>query len=176
MSEQDFPIIAPEKWANMMPLLIGVLAPVGALVAIGLARPQPQDWPIVALAIALMPVTAGLLAWSMHHRSVSLSPAGMRIRGLPWTRIVSFGDLDITKVRIVNLDDQHKLRPGFKIAGARLPGFRSGWFRLHDARRAYVLLTDWRRAVELPRKDGRVYLFSLQQPDAFIDALAKLTR
>lgn len=176
MSDLEFPIVAPEKWANLMPLLIGVVAPVGALVAIGLGKPQPQEWPIIALAIAMMPLMAGLLAWSMHHRSVSLSSAGMRIRGLPWARVVPLGDLDIASVRIVNLDEQRKLRPGFKIAGARLPGFRSGWFRLHDARRAYVLLTDWRRTVELPRKDGRVYLFSLQRPESFIDALGNLTR
>lgn len=176
MSELDFPIVPPEKWANLVPLLMGVVAPVGAMVAIGLAKPPAQEWPIIALAIAIMPLMAGLLAWSMYHRSVSLSPAGMRIRGLPWARIVPIGDIDIANVRIVNLDDQRKLRPGFKIAGSRLPGFRSGWFRLHDARRAYVLLTDWRRTVELPRKDGRVYLFSLQRPESFIDALGKLTR
>ena len=82
----------------------------------------------------------------------------------------------MAKARIVNLDEQKKLRPGFRIAGTRLPGLRSGWFRLHDGRRAYVVLTDWRRAVELPRRDGRVYLFSLQRPEAFIDALGKLTR
>lgn len=176
MSELDFPIVPPEKWANLVPLLMGVVAPVGAMVAIGLAKPPPQEWPIIALAIAIMPVMAGLLAWSMYHRSVSLSSDGMRIRGLPWARVVPLGDIDIANVRIVNLDDQRKLRPGFKIAGSRLPGFRSGWFRLHDARRAYVLLTDWRRTVELPRKDGRVYLFSLQRPESFIDALGKLTR
>lgn len=176
MSEHEFPIIAPEKWANLMPLLLGVVAPVGAVVAIGLAKPQPQEWPIIALAILMMPVIAGLLAWSMHHRSISLSPAGLRIRGLPWPRIVPLGELDIANVRIVNLDERRELRPGLKIAGTRLPGFRSGWFRLHDARRAYVLLTDWRRTVELPRRDGRVYLFSLQRPESFIDALGKLTR
>ncbi len=176
MSELDFSIVPPEKWANLVPLLIGVVAPVGALVAIGLAKPAPQEWPMIALAILIMPLMAGLLSWSMYHRSVSLSPTGMRIRGLPWARVVPFGDLDIGNARIVNLDEQRKLRPGFKIAGSRLPGFRSGWFRLHDARRAYVLLTDWRRTVELPRKDGRVYLLSLQRPEAFIDALGKPTR
>lgn len=176
MTELDFPIIAPEKWANLVPLLIGVVAPIGAVLALSLAKPQPGEWPIIILALAIMPLMAGLLAWLMHHRSVTLSPGGMRIRGLPWARIVPFDDLDIANVRIVNLEDQRSIRPGFKIVGASLPGFRSGWFRLHDARRAYVLLTDWRRTIELPRKDGRVYLFSLQRPESFIDALGKLTR
>ena len=176
MNEQEFLMVAPGKAALLLPVILGILAPVILLGVVALAAPQPADWPKFAVAVSMLPVIAAVLAWTMHHRCVSLSPTGLRIRGAPWRRITAFADLDVGNARIVNLDEQKNLRPGFKIAGARLPGFRSGWFWLRDGRRAYVVLTDWRRTVELPRKDGRVYLFSLQRPEAFIDALGKLTR
>lgn len=171
MNELDFAITPPGKGARMFVLAVGLLAPPLMLMVITVLGPGPDDWPLILVAIALLPASMGVLAWAMHRRSLQVSDAGLRLRRWPWPRIVPWAELDVTGARIVNLDEQLELRPGLKLAGARVPGFRSGWFRLRDGRRAYVVLTDWRRTVELPRKDGRAYLFSLLRPDAFLDAI-----
>jgi hypothetical protein len=169
--ERDFAISPPGKGARFFLLAVGLLAPPAMLLVMAYAQPPPESWPLLFLAVALLPATMGVAAWAMHRRSLQISDAGLRVRRFPWPRIVPWSELDLAAARTVNLDERTELRPGFKIAGARLPGFRSGWFRLHDGRRAYVVLTDWRRAVELPRKDGRTYLFSLPNPDAFLQSL-----
>lgn len=175
MIERDFAISPPGKGARFFVLAIGLLMPPAMLLVLAYAQPPPESWPLIFLAVALLPATMGVAAWAMHRRSLQLTDAGLRVRRFPWPHVVPWAELDLARARAVNLDERPELRPGIKYLGARLPGFRSGWFRLQDGRRAYVVLTDWKRAVELPRKDGRAYLFSLPNPAAFLQALGERT-
>jgi hypothetical protein len=176
MNEQNFEIIPPGKLANLFPLFMGVVLPLILLGVLGIATQGSGEWRSAARAIVLLPLVAGILAWSMHHRKLRLSDAGLKVRWFPWSLVIPVAELDLDGARLVDLAREIELRPYLKLAGTRLPGFRSGWFWLRDRRRAYVVLTGDQRVLLLPKRDGQVCLFSLQRPEALLEALRRTAR
>ncbi|HMB57387.1 MAG TPA: PH domain-containing protein [Arenimonas sp.] len=171
MTTQEFAIVPPGKFARMFPLFIGLVLPLAMLTAMVLAAKGSRDWLYASPALLIMPLTAGMLAWTMHRRTIQVSDQGIVVRRFPWPRMIKLAELDLAQAGIVNLDERLELQPIFKIAGSALPGYRSGLFRLRDRRRATVLLTDWKRVLVLPKRDGSVILLSPQRPDALLEAL-----
>ena len=176
MNEQNFEIVPPGKLANLFPLFMGVVLPLILLGVLVVAARGSREWQDAARATVLLPLIAGILAWSMHHRKLSLSDAGLKVRWLPWPLVIPVAEFDLDGARLVDLAREAELRPYLKLAGTRLPGFRSGWFWLRDRRRAYVVLTGDQRVLLLPKRDGQLLLFSLQRPEALLDALRRATR
>jgi hypothetical protein len=171
MSAQVYPLPAPAKVAVLFPLLIGLAIPIALLVAIAYASPANPDLPRASAAVAVLPVVALVLAWSMHHRQVELRDGVLQVRRWPWPRRAPVDAFDLSGARIVDLDAEPALRPRLKIAGARLPGFTSGLFWLKDRRRAYVLMTSRRHVLVLPHRDGSVWLLGVERADALLAAL-----
>jgi hypothetical protein len=60
--------------------------------------------------------------------------------------------------------------------GTGLPGYRAGWFRLRNGEKALLYLTDANRAVYIPTTAGYGVLFSPVDPEAFLAALANVSR
>ena len=176
MTEQTFEFVPPGKLANLFPLFFGVALPLILLGVVVIAAQGSREWIIAARAIVLLPIVAGILAWSMHHRSLSLSGAGLRVRRFPWPLVLPLKELDLAGARLVDLARETELRPYLKLAGTRIPGYRSGWFWLRDRRRAYVVLTGDQRVLLLPKRDGQIFMFSLQRPEALLDALRRSER
>lgn len=177
MNAQRFEIVPPGKFARVVPLLIGLLPPIGILLTVALA-PHDQATPIplapIVAAMLVCPVVAAGLAWSMHRRSVQLADGRLAFGLLPWRRI-ALDAFDLEAARIVDLETQRELQPVFKIAGSGLPGYKSGLFRLRNRVRAQVLLTDWKRVLVLPKRDGGMVLLSPERPDALLAALQQAT-
>ena len=173
MEEKRFAIVAPPKWAALLPVGAATLVTIGLAVALSMDE-KTQLPPVAWAAFALVPVLAALLALDMFHRDVRLTDKGLRLRTLPWRSTVPLQALDLERAEIVDLESRRELMPGIKIAGSRLPGYRSGHFWLRDRRRASVLVTDPRRVLLLPRRDGSVLLLSLQQPEALLRALRRM--
>ncbi len=176
MTEQNFEFVPPGKAASLFPLFIGAGLPLIMLGVMVAAARGSRDWLVAAPAVLLLPLVAGLLAWSMHHRRLGLSAAGLKVRSFPWPMVVPVAALDLEGARLVDLDRESELRPHLKLAGTRLPGYRAGWFLLRDRRRAYAVLTGNQRVLLLPRHDGKLFLFSLQRPEALLDALRNAAR
>jgi hypothetical protein len=170
MTPQDFELHSPPRMVLLFPLLIGLLLPLGVVVALATGRREPADW-LGAAPVLLLPLVGGLLAWSLFRRKVRLSDAGLRIRRLPWPRTVPVAELDLEHAEIVDLQSRPELMPVFKIAGTRLPGFRAGRFRLRDKRHASVLLTRLRGVLVLPLRKGSLLLLSVERPEALLRAL-----
>ena len=172
MDDKHFAIVPPGKSV----LLVPVLAATAAMVAVGISLTAqantPLPWPAY-LAFAAVPLLATLLAVDMFRREVRVTDKGLRLRALPWPTTVPFAELELERAELVDLTARTELMPRIKIAGARLPGYRAGVFRLRDKRRASVLLTDLRRVVLLPRRDGSLLLLSVEQPEAFLQALRR---
>lgn len=172
MSPVEFEIEPPPRLLVLVPLLVGLLIPAGVVVLMLTTAPKPTPWAGLAPAIALPFVALGL-AWSMFRRKLLLSDAGLRIRSLPWPRVIPVADIDLAAAEIVDLRQRPELRPWLKIAGSRLPGYRSGRFRLRDRRKASVLITDPRRVLVLPLRDGSLVMLSAARPDALLAALRR---
>ncbi len=173
MSMQRFEIVPPGKFARMVPLLIGGLAPVILLLGIAwiaAAQHKPLSLRDILPPVLVLPLAGVILAASIYRRNIRIQDGSMAFGLMPWRRI-QVGALDLDAARVLDLNAHRELQPVWKIAGSGLPGFRSGLFRLRDRRRGQVLLTDWRRVLVLPKRDGGVILLSPERPDALLAAL-----
>ena len=174
MNAQEFEFSPPGKFAQLFPLLLGLVFPLIILALFAGAAKDASEWRTVVPALLLLPIAALFMAWRMHRRTLRLEDGILKYGRMRWLQTaVSAIDLDAS--RIVNLEQQRELRPFWRIAGTAMPGYRSGFFRLRDKRRAYVVVTDPRRVLVLPKRDGGLLMFSLVRPQALLDALRRAT-
>ena len=132
-------------------------------------------WVAVPLAWVLAGVTA-LLAfslWSARHARFEVSPAGLRLRGDMYGRLVPAAALDLAHARAVDLGAERALQPVARTNGVGLPGYRAGWFRLRDGERALLYVTDASRVAYVPTRAGYAVLLSVADPAAFIASLRR---
>jgi hypothetical protein len=172
MTPRDFAIEPPHRLLWALPLFIAFAPVVVAVLLLGTGAPA-REW-LRAAPLALMPIVALVLAQVLFGNRLRLSDAGLRIRTPPWPRTIPVSQMDLARSEIVDLRERRELQPLIKLAGSRMPGFRAGRFRLRDKRWASVILTDPRRVLVLPLVDGRVLLFSVQQPQLLLEALRRL--
>ena len=145
-----------------------VIAPAGA-------RPFWVFVPAMLLLIGLV-VVLGLSAMASRSARFQVSDAGLRIRGDLFGRTVPAHALDGDRARRVDLQSTPSLQPARRTVGTGLPGYRAGWFRLTNGEKALLYLTDPGRAVYIPTTDGYSLLVSPADPDAFLDAIRRITR
>jgi hypothetical protein len=172
MSPVDFEIEPPPRWLLVLPLLIGVVFPIGTVLAMFAHANPDAPWPALA-PVAVMPVVAAGLAWSMFLRKIRLSDQGLRIRVLPWPRTISAAQFLLDGAEVVDLRKRPELTPFLKVAGSRMPSYRSGHFRMRDKRWASVVITDPKRVLVLPLRDGSLVMLSVTRPDALLQALRR---
>lgn len=171
MNTKSFPMPPPGKFARIFPILVGAVFPLVMIVAIVLAAGGNTGWEHALPALLVLPLVAGVLAWSMHSRQVELLADTLRVRRWPIPRGFALDSLDLEHARVADLRQDSALQPTVKLIGSRLPGFRSGWFRLRDGHRAYVLSTSSSRHLYLPRQDGSALLLGVERPEALLQAL-----
>lgn len=171
MKPERFEFAPPGAFARVFPLLVGAGAPL-IIVAVLALQPQPMVWMHVLPALAMLPLVGGLLALSMHRRRLVLDGGRLRYRWFPGKN-TALSEIDLEAARIIDLDQERALQPVFRIFGTALPGYRAGWFWLRNRKMAYVVLSDWRRVLVLPRRDGKLLMFSLKQADAVLEALRR---
>lgn len=171
MKARSFEFVPPGVFARLFPLLIAVVMPLVAVAALAL-QPKPFEWTPVLPALMMLPLVGGILALAMHRRRLRLDGDRIIYRFMPG-KSTRLSELDLDRARIVDLAQEKSLQPVFRMFGTALPGYRSGWFWLRNRATAYVVLSDWRRVLVLPRRDGRLLMFSLQKPDAVLDALRR---
>lgn len=171
MKTQDFEFVPPGAFARLFPLLIGGGLPLVLVAGLAL-QPEPLVWMHILPAMLVMPVVGAVLAWTMRSRKLRLEGDRIRYRLMPG-KTTRLSELDLDAARIVDLEREKSLRPVFRQIGTALPGYRSGWFWLRNRAKAYVVLSDWRRVLVLPRRDGKLLMFSLQKPEAVLDILRR---
>ena len=171
MSEKEFKLPPPGKFARIFPVLIGLVLPLLVITTLVLAAGTDPHLVHALPALLSLPVVAAFVGWHMHSRNVELLGDHLRVRRWPLPRDFKLADIELDEARVVELLQEAALQPTRKLVGSRLPGFRSGWFRLRDGRRAYVLTTSGSRVLYLPRKDGSALLLGVERPDSLLQAL-----
>jgi hypothetical protein len=126
------------------------------------------------LLLAMTLLMAGL-AWSTRNVNFELSPAGLRIRGDLFGRTIPGSALMASEARAIDLSVAHEYRPKWRTMGTGLPGYQAGWFRLQNGEKALLFVTRGDRVVYVPTREGYSVLLSVEEPTAFLDALARNT-
>lgn len=167
-----FAVTPPPASAWMLLVLLGGLLPLAIIAALWLsAEPMPKSGVIPALVI--VPGVLAMLLLAMKRRSVELNDGILDVRGALFRHRVAVSQLDLDRVRIVDLAEHTELRPVLKTGGMSVPGFQAGRFRLRENfGKAFCLVTDRHRVLWLPQRDGKdQLLLSLQHPQGLLDAL-----
>jgi hypothetical protein len=128
--------------------------------------------PILTLAVAGIAVAVYSLSASRTAR-FEVSPAGLRLRGDFYGRLIPTQSLRLDLARVVDLRSDSDLKPVIRTLGTSISGYRAGWFRLRDGERALLYVTDPSRVVYLPTADGYSVLLSVADPAAFISSLQR---
>ena len=93
----------------------------------------------------------------------------LRVKAAWFTRVSPLVDVQLDQARVVDLREHDEFKPFIKTRGLRTPGLVAGHFRVRDLRKAFFPVTDSSKVLALPHADGRVWLVSLQHPQAVLD-------
>ena len=133
-----------------------------------------------ALSPAFMLVIQGIVALSvlavvlpMWRREASFDGKRLRVKATYYTRESPLSGFDLAAARVVDTREHTGFKASLKTNGFALPGLQAGHFRLRDGRKAFCLVTDPSKVLALPHADGRVWLLSLEHPQAVLDILRR---
>ncbi len=129
---------------------------------------------LAVVAVLIGGAAVGTLLYSLASARTArfeVSPAGLRLRGDFYGRLIPASALRLDSARAVDLRTDRQLAPAARTVGTALPGYRSGWFRLRDGQRALLYVTDSTRVAYIPTTRGYAVLVSVADPDAFLSAL-----
>ncbi len=131
---------------------------------------------VPGLIVLLVTGVLGAAVAGARSASFEVSPAGLRLRGDLYGRVIPLEELKTELATRVDLSAESQLTPARRTLGTGLPGYRAGWFRLRNGEKALVYLTDTSRAVYVPTTAGYGVLVSPANPDAFVAALRGIGR
>jgi hypothetical protein len=131
-------------------------------------------WLLMLVPGVVLCLVVGVLGSAMlsaRNAIFEVSPAGLRLRGDVYGRLIPVEQLRGAAATRVDLKAMPELTPARRTFGTGLPGYRSGWFRLRNGEQALLYLTDEARAVYVPTTAGYSVLLSPRDPDQFVAAL-----
>jgi hypothetical protein len=169
---EDFPLPPPGQsiwlWLWVPLLFSGVVLMAGLLS--GYRGSALHLLPVLP-AIALF--GAGL-SWMVRRRRIRLDNRELQITATLYTRNVAVEAIDLSRARIVSLEEHTELKPHLKTHGFSVPGFHAGHFRLRNLSKAFCLITDRTRVLSLPLRDGGQILLSPEKPHVLLERLREL--
>ena len=125
---------------------------------------------IGALLLALLVLFAYVGTASQRTR-FEVSSEGLAIRGTLYGRALPWAALRVEDARVVDLTQDHELRPTLRTNGVGLPGYQAGWFSLGKSGRGLLFLSDRTRVLVVPTTEGFTLLMSTPDPAALLTAL-----
>jgi Bacterial PH domain len=129
--------------------------------------------PLLLIALAAI----GTLAYSFAGARTArfeVSPAGLRLRGDFYGRLIPASALNLRDARAVNLQTEPALAPVARLVGTAISGYQAGWFRLRNGSRALLYVTDRSRVAYVPTTQGYAVLLSVADPDALLASLQRI--
>ncbi len=116
------------------------------------------------------------MAHSARGTRFEVSPEGLRIRGDIYGRAIPLSEIEMSRVKPVDLALQTEYRPRWKTNGVGLPGYKAGWFKLANGEKGLMFVTDQSRVVYVPTIRGYSVLLSVAEPEQFAAALRNAGR
>lgn len=142
-----------------------------------IAASSPRSLWILAPAFIIVTIAALVLVsvfLASRTARFEVSPAGLRLRGDFYGRLIPPDALVVEDVRRVDFVRSPELEPKRRTIGTGLPGYQAGWFRLANGERALVYLTDRAKAVYVPTTNDYDLILSPDDPAGFMAALREM--
>jgi hypothetical protein len=138
--------------------------------------PAKALWLLLVISVFLMGllVLFGYIAWSSRNVRFEVSPAGLRIRGDLFGRMIPARSLRVDDASVLDLNCAREYRPKRRTFGTGLPGYGAGWFKLRNGEKALLFVTDRSRIVRIPTRDGYSVMLSVAEPDKLLAALRQV--
>lgn len=130
-------------------------------------------WFFAVIGLVLVGVLAlmGYLAWSTRNARLTVSPAGLRIQGDFFGRLIPLKALVLDQAAVTDLSTDKDFQPKWRTMGTALPGYAAGWFKLRNGQKGLLFVTDRTRVARIPTTEGYTVMVSVSDPAALIDAL-----
>ena len=136
--------------------------------------PSPAAWFALVGGSGLPFVLAlgfGYFLFGGHLSNVTLAEGVLQINIPIYGRSVPLDRIDLESPRVIDMTASREVQLTLRTNGLGVPGYLLGWFRVAQDGRALVALTDRSTVAWVRLTDGTALLFSLRDPDAFLDAL-----
>ncbi len=132
-------------------------------------------WIVGPILVAILAAGAALSYSTAGARTskFEVSPAGLRLSGDFYGRLIPAGQVRADEARPVDLRRERALQPTVRTGGTAVPGYRAGWYRLRGGEKALVYLTDESRVAYVPTTAGYSVLVSVADPAAFVASLRR---
>lgn len=158
------------KFPVLFVIGFGAVLPIAIAVTMALQVRSESLSPAMMLLIqGIVAVTVLGVVLPMWRREASFDGKRLRVKATFYTRESPLSDFDLASARVVDTREHTGFKPLIKTNGYALPGLHAGHFRLRDHRKAFCLVTDPSKVLALPHADGRVWLISLEHPQAVLD-------
>ena len=135
---------------------------------------SPAAWSAIILGGALPFVLAfgcGYFLFGGHLSNATLAEGVLQINIPIYGRSIPLDRIDLASPLVIDMTASQEVRLTLRTNGFGVPGYVLGWFRVGREGRALVALTDRSSVAWVRLTDGTSLLFSLRDPDAFLDAL-----
>ena len=161
---------APLVFALVVGGVVPTIAAVVALMQVERGDLSPALLLLIQAAIAAVTLALVLPLW---RREALFNGERLKVKSTWYTLESPLSDFLLDQARVVDLREHTALKPLIKTNGLHLPGLMSGHFRLRDLGKAFCLVSDRAKVLALPHRDGRVWLISLEHPQAVLDILRR---
>ena len=113
------------------------------------------------------------ISMSSRNTKFEISPAGLKITGNIYGRMIPFDVLRLGEARSVNMNVQSEYRLRFGTSSSRMPGYRAGWFRSGRGK-MLAFVTDPTRVLHIPTRNGYGVLLSVEQLEVLLETLNRM--
>jgi hypothetical protein len=162
---REFAVVPPD--IRLLLVIVSVCVVAGIVGIALVARNNSALWWL----LLILPVVLAQFVIALRRLRIVLDDDTLRISAGFHSAKVKAADLDLQQAKIANLETATELRPRWQLFGSTIGRYRTGHFLLGGRRRAFVLLTTRDRVLALPMRNGRIFLLSLERPQALLDAL-----
>ena len=160
------PVVFAIGFGAVLPIAVAVLA----VLQVRGDQLSPALMLLIQGIVGLVVLAVVLPLW---RREAAFDGKRLKVKATYYTREAPLSDFDLAAARVLDLREHRGSRPWLKTNGYALPGFQAGHFRLRDRRKAFCMITDPSKVLALPHADGRVWMLSLQHPQAVLDILRR---
>ena len=108
-----------------------------------------------------------MLSYQAKNAQFTVNDQGLRISPGLYGRFIPKEKIDVTGVKVINLDVDSEYKPKWRTNGAGLPGYSAGWFKLTNKEKALLFLTDRSSVVYIPTTDNYSVLLSVHEAEEF---------